>query len=59
MSKAFTEISAGLMDAIEHAKGNSTGVVEHKPEVVNVKAIREKKGGRNCFAHSRLLSKNN
>jgi len=42
MSKAFTEISAGLMDAIEHAQGNSTRVIEHKPEVVDVKAIRKK-----------------
>lgn len=32
------------MDAIEHAKGNSTRVIEHKPEVVDVKAIREKTG---------------
>ncbi len=44
MSKAFTEISAGLKDAIAHSKGESTGVIEHKPEQINVKAIREKTG---------------
>ena len=44
MSKAFTEISAGLTEAIEHAKGKATKVVEHKPEAINVKAIREKTG---------------
>ena len=44
MSKAFIEISAGLSDAIEHAKGESTKVVEHKPEAINVKAIRENTG---------------
>ena len=44
MGKAFTEISAGLADAIEHAEGKSTKVVEHKPETIDVKAIREKTG---------------
>lgn len=44
MSKAFIEISAGLSDAIEHAKGESTKVVEHKFEAINVKAIRENTG---------------
>jgi len=44
MSKAFSEISAGLTDAIQYVKGASTGVVEHKLEVVNVKAIRDKTG---------------
>ncbi|MCK5156208.1 MAG: helix-turn-helix domain-containing protein, partial [Spirochaetales bacterium] len=44
MNKAFDEISAGLNDAIKHAKGKSTGVIEHKIEAVNVKAIREKTG---------------
>lgn len=44
MSKAFSEISAGLTNAIQHVKGTSTGVVEHKLESVNVKAIREKTG---------------
>ncbi len=44
MSKAFTEISAGLADAMDHAKGKSTNVVEHKLEAIDVKAIREKTG---------------
>ncbi len=44
MSKAFTEISAGLTEAIAHSKGEPTGAIEHKPEIINVKAIREKTG---------------
>ena len=44
MSKAFTEISTGLTEAIEHAKGNPTKIIEHKPESINVKAVREKTG---------------
>lgn len=44
MSKAFEEISAGLDDAIKHAKGKRSRVVDHKPETINVKAIREKTG---------------
>ena len=44
MSKAFTEISAGLTGAIEHAKGKTTKVVEHNPGAINVKAIRENTG---------------
>jgi len=44
MSEAFTEISNGLTEAIEHAKGKPTEIVEHKPEVINVKAVREKTG---------------
>ncbi len=44
MGKAFTEISAGLEDAILHAKGQSSGVIEHNSEAINVKAIREKTG---------------
>ena len=44
MSKTFTEISAGLKDAIAHAKGEATKTVEHRPEQINVKAIREKTG---------------
>jgi len=34
MSRAFTEISAGLTEAIEHAKGKSTKVVKHKPDTI-------------------------
>ena len=44
MSKAFTEISAGLREAIEHAQGKPTKVIEHPPEIINVKVIREKTG---------------
>ena len=44
MSKAFTEISTGLAEAIDHAQGKATKVVEHKPEIINVKAVREKTG---------------
>lgn len=44
MGKAFTEIAAGLKDATEHAKGKRSGVVEHSPGHMDVKAIREKTG---------------
>ena len=44
MSKAFEEISAGLSDAISHAKGKKSKVVTHKPESIDVKAIRDKTG---------------
>ena len=44
MSKAFTEISAGLNDALAHAKGEEKKTIEHRPEPINVKAIREKTG---------------
>ena len=44
MNKAFTEISEGLKDAANHAKGQKSGVLEHTPEALNVEAIREKTG---------------
>ncbi len=44
MSNAFTEISAGLNDAISHAKGDNTKMIEHKMESIDVKAIRKKTG---------------
>ena len=44
MSKAYTEISAGLEDAISHAKGNKSRAKVHRPEPIDVKAIREKTG---------------
>ncbi|MBT3010589.1 MAG: helix-turn-helix domain-containing protein [Candidatus Thiodiazotropha sp. (ex Lucina aurantia)] len=44
MSKAFTEISEGLKDAAAHAKGEKSEVLEHAPEALNVRAIREKTG---------------
>lgn len=44
MSKAYTEISAGLKEAISHAKGKKTRARVHRPEPIDVKAIREKTG---------------
>lgn len=44
MGKAFDEIQEGLTDAIKHSKGKKNKVVEHTPEEINVKAIREKTG---------------
>jgi putative transcriptional regulator len=44
MSKAFKEISAGLDDAIAHARGRKTSVIVHEPETIDVKAIRKKTG---------------
>jgi len=44
MKKAFEEISAGLTDAIEHAKGNQRRAKSHVPEVIDVRAIRKKTG---------------
>ncbi len=43
-SKTFEDIHAGLQDAIKHAKGEKSGVIEHKPHRVDVKAVREKTG---------------
>ena len=44
MSDAFKEIEAGLLQAISHAKGEPVEVIEHKPQPVDVKAIRENIG---------------
>jgi putative transcriptional regulator len=44
MSKAFSKIEAGLADAIKHAKGRKGHAVLHKPEPIDVKAIRKKMG---------------
>ena len=44
MGQAFTEIKEGLEAAIAHAKGESTNVVEHKLEKIDVKSIRENTG---------------
>jgi putative transcriptional regulator len=44
MSKAFNEISAGLGDAIAHARGRKGPVIVHEPETIDVKAIRKKTG---------------
>jgi putative transcriptional regulator len=43
MRKAFNEIST-VGDAIKHAKGKRSQVVVHKPETIDVKAIRAKTG---------------
>jgi putative transcriptional regulator len=42
MGKAFEEIHAGLQDALKHAKGEKSGVIEHKPRQIDVKVIRKK-----------------
>ena len=44
MGKAYTEIAAGLEDAISHAKGDKSRARIHRPEAIDVKAIREKTG---------------
>ena len=44
MSNAFAEISEGLNDALAHAEGDQNEVVEHRPEGIDVKAIRQKTG---------------
>ncbi len=53
MSKAFEEISAGLGDAIKHAGGQASKVVVHKPDTIDVKAIRQKTGMRRIAARLR------
>ncbi|MFT5521741.1 MAG: putative transcriptional regulator [Enterobacterales bacterium] len=42
MSTAFQEIQEGLQAAIEHAKGNNSKVILHKPHAVDVKSLRTK-----------------
>ncbi len=44
MGRAYTEIVAGLEDAIAHAKGDTSRARVHRPEVIDVKAIRKKTG---------------
>jgi len=44
MGKAYTEISTGLEDAISHAKGKISRLKVHRPEPIDVKAIRKKTG---------------
>ena len=44
MGKAFNEINAGLLEAIDHASGKETKIIVHKPKPVDVKAIRKKAG---------------
>jgi putative transcriptional regulator len=42
MSSAFEEIQEGLQAAIEHAKGNNSKVILHKPRAIDVKNLRTK-----------------
>lgn len=44
MSAAFDSIKQGLQEAIAHAKGEGSGVREHRPRTVDVKAVRAKVG---------------
>lgn len=44
MSKAYTEISNGLADALAHANGEASQITEFEPDCIDVKAIREKTG---------------
>ncbi|KOR27323.1 DNA-binding protein [Achromatium sp. WMS3] len=44
MGKAFTEIADGLTNAIEHAKGHTTNIIEHTPERIDVQIIRNNMG---------------
>ena len=40
MSSAFDEIQQGLQAAIEHAKGNNSKVILHKPRTIDVQRLR-------------------
>ena len=42
MNRAFDSIQKGLRQAIAHADGDSRGVRVHRPQPVNVKALRAK-----------------
>ena len=44
MGKAFEEIQTGLQEALLHAKGGKTNIVEHKPTTIDVKKIRKNLG---------------
>lgn len=44
MSTAFDNIKQGLQEAIAHAKGETAGVLVHRPRQVDVKAVRAKVG---------------
>jgi putative transcriptional regulator len=44
VNKAFESIRKGLQEAIAHAEGKPIKAIVHKPESVDVKAIREKVG---------------
>jgi putative transcriptional regulator len=44
MGKAFESIKQGLDEAIRHAKGDTAGVQEYRPEPVDVAAVRRRTG---------------
>lgn len=44
MSKACTEIATGLKDAVSHARGKKSRIRVHRPEPIDVRAIRKKTG---------------
>jgi putative transcriptional regulator len=44
MGKTYTEINAGLEDAVAHAKGKKSVAREHRIEPIDVRSIREKTG---------------
>ena len=44
MSTAFESIKKGLQEAIAHAKGDTSGARDHRPRVVDVKALRARVG---------------
>ena len=44
MSKAFDDISTGLHEAIEFAKGKEAGAVAYKPHPVDVRALPHRLG---------------
>ena len=44
MSKAFESIKQGLVEAIAHEAGKPSKAIVHKPQPVNVKAIRKQVG---------------
>jgi putative transcriptional regulator len=45
MSKAFESIKQGLTEAIGHARGTKrAGVLEYRPEAVDVKEVRQRVG---------------
>ena len=45
MSKAFESIKQGLNEAIAHARGGKrSGVIEYRPQAVDVKELRQRVG---------------
>lgn len=44
MSNGFASIKQGLMEAISHAEGRKSDVRVHRPQPVDVKALRSKIG---------------